>query len=507
MIDNSQDESNLARLANEVITGASPAVAEPEAYGIYEQEARTFLKCRGKPEAARRVKHRLLQDEAYHFLEARRWQAFPSHLLPEPIRAYVCAAAASIPCDEALIAVPAMASLSAAVGASARLEVKEHSWYEPATLWTVLVAPSGSAKSPALEKALAPIYTLEAEARDRHEHALERYEQEVAAGNEEARRPVRRRYRTGNATTEAITRILQDNPHGVLLARDELAGWLGSFDRYANGDADAQFWIELHGGNQVSNDRIGSGNVTIDRPAVAVTGTIQPGVLRDKIAQVHFESGFAARLLLAMPPAKPKVWTEASVTPEVWSAYESLLSALYPTSPGTCETVRIDTAARERLKAFVNAHGEKVFSMPEGPERAVVSKTETHSLRIALLLHLARRACGKACEQVDESTLAAGIAIGEWLQEETLRVYEELELAGEALPPRLQLLQLLPEQFETAEAEQAAEHAGVSRATLFRWLDRLQSEGHVRKHKRGMYENVYPVRLETNETNHSTSYM
>lgn len=502
-----EDQSKLTRLADEVLSGAYPTELKPEAYGDFEQEARTFLKCRGKPEAAKRVKRQLLKDEAYHFLEARRWQAFPTHLLPEHIRAYVCAAAASIPCDEALIAVPALASLSAAVGASARLEVKEHSWYAPATLWTVLVAPSGSAKSPALEKALAPIYELEGEARDRHEHALERYEQEQATGNEEARRPVRRRYRTGNATTEAITRILQDNPHGVLLARDELAGWLGSFDRYANGDSDVQFWIESHGGRQVSNDRISSGNVTVDRPAVAVTGTIQPGVLRDKIAQVHLESGFAARLLLAMPPAKPKVWTDASVTPEVWSAYQGLLSALYPASPGTCETVKVSQKAKERLKAFVNAHGARVFAMPEGAERAVVSKTETHSLRIALLLHLARRACGEAGEHVDDDTLAAGIAVGQWLESETLRVYEELELAGEALPPHLQLLQTLPEQFETPEAEQAAEQAGVSRATLFRWLDRLQSEGHLRKEKRGMYANVYLMRHETYETNRASSYL
>ena len=500
MIHNPQDEGNLARLAQEILSGLDPTESDPEDYGDFKQEARSFLKCTGKPEAAQRVKRQLLQDEAYHFLEIRRWKAFPTDLLPEPVRAYVRAVAASIPCDEAFIALPVLASLSAAVGASVRLRVKE-GWHEPATLWTVLVAPSGSAKSPAMEMALAPIYRLETEARDKHKGQLEIYEQEKAVGNEEARRPVRRRYRTGNATTEAVTSILNDNPHGVLLARDELAGWLGSFDRYANGDADAQFWIEVHGGRQVSNDRIGSGNVTIDRPAVPVTGTIQPGVLRDKIAQVHFESGFAARLLLAMPPVQPKIWSEANITSDVRRGYENPLRALYPDSPGTCETVEITAEARERLKAFVDAHGQRVFDMPEGPERAVVSKGEMHSLRIALLLHLVRRACSEAGDKLDSDTLSAGITIGRWLQEETLRVYEELGLAGEALPPCLQFLQKLPKQFETADAEQAAEQAGVSRRSMYRWLERLQSKGHVRKAKRGLYENMYSVAPGTNVTN------
>jgi hypothetical protein len=61
-------------------------------------------------------------------------------------------------------------------------------------------------------------------------------------------KPTRTRYRTGDPTTEAVVRILEDNPQGVLLARDELAAWLGSFDRYAHGAADLQFWIEVWGG-------------------------------------------------------------------------------------------------------------------------------------------------------------------------------------------------------------------------------------------------------------------
>lgn len=36
-----------------------------------------------------------------------------------------------------------------------------------------------------------------------------------------------------DATTEAIAPILQANPRGVPLARDELSGWFASFDRHS----------------------------------------------------------------------------------------------------------------------------------------------------------------------------------------------------------------------------------------------------------------------------------
>ncbi len=38
-----------------------------------------------------------------------------------------------------------------------------------------------------------------------------------------------------DTTVEALAPLLLANPRGLLLARDKLAGWIGSFDRYAGG--------------------------------------------------------------------------------------------------------------------------------------------------------------------------------------------------------------------------------------------------------------------------------
>ena len=51
-----------------------------------------------------------------------------------------------------------------------------------------------------------------------------------------------------DTTVEALAPILRVNPRGLLLARDELAGWIGSFDRYSGkgkSGADAANWLSM----------------------------------------------------------------------------------------------------------------------------------------------------------------------------------------------------------------------------------------------------------------------
>jgi hypothetical protein len=84
-------------------------------------------------------------------------------------------------------------------------------------------------------------------------------------------------------TIEKLAEILEDNPGGTLVARDELAGWLGSFTRYKaqKGGTDLPNWLEMHRAGTVIVDRKTAERQTlfIQRAAVSITGGIQPGVL------------------------------------------------------------------------------------------------------------------------------------------------------------------------------------------------------------------------------------
>jgi hypothetical protein len=131
---------------------------------------------------------------------------FPIDALPDTAAAYVRATSEALDVAPAFVAVPMLPVLAAGVGASARLQLKR-SWREPSTLWTTVVAPSGSTKSAALQHVLRPVHRRKREAQAAHQEALARYD---PSGN--APRPTQTRYRTGDPTIEAVVRILEDNP-------------------------------------------------------------------------------------------------------------------------------------------------------------------------------------------------------------------------------------------------------------------------------------------------------
>ncbi|NMC21108.1 MAG: DUF3987 domain-containing protein, partial [Thermogutta sp.] len=258
------------------------------------------------------------------------WKPYPTESLPKAFRAFVEATSQAFGCDESYVALPLLAAAGAAVGLTRKLEAKA-GWRVPPILWAVIVGESGSLKTPAIKAALrwterrqARLLAEYAEDRTRFEAELSRYERDIAAWKRDKdggdpplkpEPPTARRILVADTTVEALGPILRDNPRGVLLARDELSGWLASFDRYANTTGgDSAFWLSAYGGLSHTVDRKTSGAFYIPAAAVCVTGGIQPSVLRRVLADGnYFENGLASRLLMAFPPRRRKRWTESGV--------------------------------------------------------------------------------------------------------------------------------------------------------------------------------------------------
>ena len=277
------------------------------------------------------------------------FQPFPSDALPEPIRGFVEAGAKAIGCDPSYLALPLLTSLGAAIGNTRQLQLKR-GWSVPAIIWTAIVGESGTAKTPAFKLVMRPIRNLQdknfeeyANARKQYETDLTHYEKESSMWKrdrkltddppEKPAEPQAVRFIVSDTTVEALAPLLMANPRGVLLARDEMAGWIGSFDRYAGGTggADAAHWLSMHNGETITVDRK-TGNprtINVPRASVSVTGGIQPAILHRALGVEHRESGLAARLLLTWPPHKPKQWTEADIDPGKEAELEQLFTRLY----------------------------------------------------------------------------------------------------------------------------------------------------------------------------------
>jgi len=413
---------------------------------------------------------------------------FPVDVLPDALSNFVRAASEATPCPPAMVAVPVVSALAGAVGAAAHLQLKR-TWTEIPILWTAIVAPSGSTKSPAADHALKPVRRRERAAYERYEQEMELWESMSDDEQERRDKPTRKRYRTGDITREKVSRVLDENPRGVLLERDELATWLESFDRYSQGAADLHAWLSFYEARQETIDRVGSDDIVLDSPAVSVFGTIQPGTLRKKLTELHFETGFAPRMMLVMPPTRPKKWTSADVTREVQDGYDDVLTSLYELPPGT--RVELSREARDVWANWYDAANAVVYETPEGPARAVAAKTVGHAARLALLLHLAEtRPQMGAVGALPPRTLQRGIRLAMWFRSETLRVYDELNLVADALQPIDRYSRKLPKRFDTDDAKAVAQEMGVPERTMYDWLKKLRERGQVERLTQGKYRRL-----------------
>ena len=386
------------------------------------------------------------------------YQPFPVDLLPEPIRGYIQASAAAIGCDPAFIALPLLAALASAIGSRRRIRLKRR-WTEPAIIWALTIATSGSHKSPGFDAGTRPVKKRQEKAKRRYAEAIKRYVEEVeeykaawdewkAAGGgdsepREPREPTLERTWTDNTTMEALASILAANPRGILLACDELSAWFGSFDRYAKAGAkaggDAARWMHLHGGRSFVIDRkTGVPPVIwVENGTVSVAGSIQPGVLRRTLTAEHQESGMAARFVFAMPPKRQKRWTECEIDEQLEDEVVALFDRLYDLQPDHDEDgepiarlMKLSTAAKHQVWIpFYNEHGEEQIELDDDLS-AAWSKLEGYAARLALVHHLIRVAANDATvsdpDTVDETSMAAGIALSRWFGQEAKRVYAML---------------------------------------------------------------------------------
>ena len=376
--------------------------------------------------------------------EPREYAPFPTELLPSPVRDYIEAAATSICCDAAYVALPLLATLAGAIGTTRRIRLKK-GWSEPSVIWCATVGDSGSRKSPGWE---AGTEFLEHIQRDAHAEWKSNRDEWLNRSKEDQRdspEPREARYTTQDVTVEGLAALLEDNPRGLTLVRDELSGWLASFGQYKHsGGADVASWLSIHSAKSIRVDRKTGDKRTryVPSAAVSVAGTIQPGALARAIQgrgeNEHVENGLLARLLLAWPPYTPKRWTEATIADRLRDEMKALFGCLVELehdgeASDDFQPVMLDLTpkALRTFQAFVNDHGKEQAGLP-APLKAAWSKLEGYAARLALVVHLVREASGDAGKVVDAESIEAGIELARWFAEEAARIYAALGTAEDS---------------------------------------------------------------------------
>lgn len=362
---------------------------------------------------------------------------FPTEILPEPIRSYVTQGAEAIFCDPSYIALPVLTMLAGAIGNTHEVCLKD-GWNEPCVIWSCIVGRSGTAKSPAIELAFKPLMSIQNALFNEHQTRCKE-----AESNGEPLPQGPSRVIIGDATIEATLQKIQENPHGVVQQKDEIANWF-DFDRYSKGKGvgSASRWIELFHARPVSVDRRTQDSIFVQRAALSVTGGIQPGTLRQILDRKNIESGLVARFLFAMPKPKPKRWTETSITRETQEAMHALAEELYAyemcrvppyasqEQPGP-HVIPLSPEARAVFAGFADTHSDSMLRESEDIA-AAWAKLECYVPRLALILHLVREKQRDPTlvdpESIDVNSIRSAITLVEWFKQETKRLYSVIML-------------------------------------------------------------------------------
>jgi hypothetical protein len=290
------------------------------------------------------------------------------------------AKAAACPVD--YVAIPVLVSASGLIG-NARWAQASPGWVEAPHLWGAVVGDSGDGKTPGahcLQRDVLPelerrmIGDFPERLRDWQaavafdKAAMRHYDEAIRAAQRASDpsklpempvptaseiEPQRPRLRQHDVTIEQVAAILATAaPKGVVIARNELAGWLLGMNAY--NPVGRQFWLEAYDGNPYRVERRKHGTAPIDIPrlVVAVWGGTQPDKLRDLITGA--DDGLLARFLWSWP--EPVPFDLGTQTPNAAWAIEALDRLreleLHPGNPPSPIMMPLTEDGREAIRMF-----------------------------------------------------------------------------------------------------------------------------------------------------------
>jgi hypothetical protein len=296
-------------------------------------------------------------------------------------------------------------------------------WEEPPLLWMALVGDPSSGKSPASSAVMVLVNAEEARLDADYRGRRREYEaQKVKADavlathktawKEQMRgspeiaqilppklpddfkepvKPILRRIVVRDSTVEKLATLSAENPTGLLLHRDELAGLFESFGRYSKGGgADRQFFLETYGGRAFTVDRVKTGEpVRVPNLSISIVGALQP----DRAAELltGADDGFTGRFLWCWPAPVPgfRIAREALDR----SAAERVVNRLCglhmisnpPPEPDSPAHVPVEEAALVRLERFaLEMKDREKGAMPL--MKSALGKARGHALRLSCIL-------------------------------------------------------------------------------------------------------------------------
>jgi putative DNA primase/helicase len=388
-------------------------------------------------------------------------------------------------------AAAAVVALAGCVNRRAAVKPKRlDDWTVISNLWGLIVGKPGFMKSPVLRAVIWPLLSTESLWQMERKEALAEFakEKEIAelrhaawkelfkqaskkggippvAPDDSLVQPTEKRLVLTDVTFEKVHEIMVENPAGVLIVRDELAGWLADLEKPGR-ESERQFFLQAWNGDGHFNvDRIGRGTIRVPAVCVSLIGNIQPGRLRNHLQATLTggcnDDGLIQRFQIAVWPDADPTWRLVDRKPNraAVSTVERVFTKLLGLSADDPIRVSFNPEAQEVFFSWLAKLEEKV-RQGYGLHPALVahlSKYRSLLPTLAALFELADRA---AANDMDNDVLISaehteqGLALCNYLESHAKRMYgcvESPDMAAARELARHLKLGELPETFTTRD--------------------------------------------------------
>jgi len=300
-----------------------------------------------------------------------------NEMLPDAIGPYIYDVSARTQGAAEYVAVATITAISAVVGNKFLIMPKQQDdWEVKANMWAALIGPPSAMKSPTLKDPQRPLVELEKEnallqkqQTDEHEILSDLSNVNKSALKKEAAEllqkgkkedailmmqsaqmddapPHLERIIVNDATVPKLGELLNENPNGMLLVRDELSGFIAKLAQ-EDSQMDRAFYLECFDGNgRFTYDRIARGTIVIDNCMLSILGGIQPSKLARTIRSAmngSADDGLIQRFQLTVwpDPITNWQWKDQKPCAASYDKYRSVIREINAFTPPDGETIKL----------------------------------------------------------------------------------------------------------------------------------------------------------------------
>lgn len=228
-------------------------------------------------------------------------EKFPTHVLPEAIRAVADNLGEVLQVDPKIPALVALTAVSAVATARARVHVFDQ-WTEPLSIFTLLAMESGEGKSPVLTPFTKMLERIELDEIERRKSRNARLAAEGGDDAKDKEAPLRFALYETAPTPAAFTKALGQNNSVLSVFSAEGRGLLAILDgayQSLGKQEDATPFLSLYSGDSIRASRVTRESPPVYDPTGAICLLSQPDAIERFVANPeHGESGLAARFIV-----------------------------------------------------------------------------------------------------------------------------------------------------------------------------------------------------------------